>query len=296
MGTRSSAERQVRIALIQGREQGSSEADLAYTIARIREAAAGGAQVICTQELFNTPYFCRTQDPDLFDLAEPVPGPTTQALEAVAAELGVVLIASLFERRAAGVYHNTAAVIDADGRYLGKYRKMHIPQDPGFEEKFYFTPGDLGYRVWDTRFGKISVLICWDQWYPEAARLAALAGAEIIFYPTAIGWLPEEKAELGAAQHTAWETVQRGHAVANGCYVAAVNRTGSEGDTEFWGQSFVADYYGQVIERAPADAEVIVYADCDLKGLEAMRRMWPFFRDRRVDSFGDLSRRMIDAE
>jgi len=296
MGTRSTAERQVRIALIQGREQGSSQADLAYTIARIREAAAGGAQIICTQELFNTPYFCRTQDVTLFDLAEPVPGPTTQALELVAAELGVVLIASLFERRAAGVYHNTAAVIDADGSYLGKYRKMHIPQDPGFEEKFYFTPGDLGYRVWDTKFGKISVLICWDQWYPEAARLAALAGAEIIFYPTAIGWLPEEKAELGAAQHTAWETVQRGHAVANGCYVAAVNRTGTEGETEFWGQSFVADYYGQIVERAPVAEETIVYADCDLKALESMRRIWPFFRDRRVDSFGDLGRRMIDAD
>ena len=206
------------------------------------------------------------------------------------------MIASLFERRAAGVYHNTAAVIDADGSYLGKYRKMHIPQDPGFEEKFYFTPGDLGYRVWDTRFGKISVLICWDQWYPEAARLAALAGAEIIFYPTAIGWLPEEKAELGAAQHTAWETVQRGHAVANGCYVAAINRTGTEGKTEFWGQSFVADYYGQIVERAPVSEETIVFADCDLKALESMRRIWPFFRDRRVDSFGDLGRRMIDAD
>jgi N-carbamoylputrescine amidase len=296
MGQRSSTERQVRIALIQGSEQGSSSADLAYTIARIREAAAGGAQIICTQELFTTPYFCRTQDVDLFDLAEPVPGPTTAALESVAAELGVVLIASLFERRAAGVYHNTAAVIDADGRYLGKYRKMHIPQDPGFEEKFYFTPGDLGYRVWDTRFGKISVLICWDQWYPEAARLAALGGAEIIFYPTAIGWLPEEKAALGAAQHTAWETVQRGHAVANGCYVAAVNRTGTEGETEFWGQSFVSDYYGQIIQRAPVDAEAIVYADCDLKGLESMRRIWPFFRDRRIDTFAGLSQRMLDAE
>jgi N-carbamoylputrescine amidase len=290
------ATRKVRIALIQGREQGSQAADLEYTIARIREAAAQGAQVICTQEMFNTPYFCCTQDTDMFDLAEPIPGPTTESLAALAGELGVVIIAALFERRAAGVYHNTAAVIDADGAYLGKYRKMHIPQDPGFEEKFYFTPGDLGYKVWDTKFGKISVLICWDQWYPEAARLAALAGAEILFYPTAIGWLPEEKAELGAAQHTAWETVQRGHAVANGCYVAAVNRTGQEGETEFWGQSFVSDFYGQVIERAPVSEEAVLIADCDLKALEDMRRIWPFFRDRRIDTFSDLSRRMIDAD
>jgi N-carbamoylputrescine amidase len=286
----------VRIALIQGREQGSKQADLDTTIERIREAAASGAQIICTQELFNTPYFCRTQDTECFDLAESIPGPTTDALAAVAGELSVVIVAALFERRASGVYHNTAAVIDADGSYLGKYRKMHIPQDPGFEEKFYFTPGDLGYKVWDTRFGKISVLICWDQWYPEAARLAALAGAEILFYPTAIGWLPEEKAELGEAQHTAWETVQRGHAVANGCYVAAINRTGTEGETEFWGQSFVSDFYGQVMERAPVDSEAIVFADCDLKAQEEMRRIWPFFRDRRIDSFDGLSRRMIDED
>jgi len=288
-------EKTVRIALIQGREQGSPAADLDYTIARIREAAASGAQIICTQELFNTPYFCRTQDTALFDLAEPIPGATTAALEAVAAELGVVIIAALFERRAAGVYHNTAVVIDADGRYLGKYRKMHIPQDPGFEEKFYFTPGDLGYKVWDTKFGKISVLICWDQWYPEAARMAALAGAEIIFYPTAIGWLPEEKAQLGAAQHTAWETVQRGHAVANGCYVAAVNRTGTEGETEFWGQSFVSDFYGQIMQRSPVAEEHILIADCDLKALEDMRRIWPFFRDRRIDTYQGVTKRMLDS-
>ena len=286
--------RQVRIALIQGREQGSPTADLDYTVARIREAATSGAQIVCTQELFNTPYFCRTQDTELFDLAEPIPGATTELLEALAGELGIVIIAALFERRASGVYHNTAAVIDADGRYLGKYRKMHIPQDPGFEEKFYFTPGDLGYKVWDTKFGKISVLICWDQWYPEAARLAALAGAEIIFYPTAIGWLPEEKAEHGVAQHTAWEAVQRGHAVANGCYVAAVNRTGVEGETEFWGQSFVSDFYGQIVGRAPVSEEHILIADCDLKALEDMRRTWPFFRDRRIDTYDGMKSRMID--
>ena len=295
MAAEASIDRNVRIALIQVREQGSAEANLSYTIEQIREAAAGGAQIICTQELFTSPYFCLTQDTECFDLAEPIPGPTSGALAALAGELGVVIIGSLFERRAAGVYHNTAVVLDADGSYLGKYRKMHIPQDPGFEEKFYFTPGDLGYQVWDTRFGKISVLICWDQWYPEAARLAALAGAEIIFYPTAIGWLPEEKAELGEAQHTAWEVVQRGHAVANGCYIAAVNRVGVEGETEFWGQSFVADFYGQVMERAPIAEEAIVFANCDLKALEAMRRIWPFFRDRRIDSFGDLTKRMIDG-
>ncbi|MEM7791450.1 MAG: carbon-nitrogen hydrolase [Verrucomicrobiota bacterium] len=283
----------VRIALIQGSDQGSKDANLEYTIAKIREAAASGGQIICTQELFNTAYFCRTQDTAHFDLAEPVPGETTDRLSNLAEELGVVLIAATFERHRAGVYYNTAVVIDADGRYLGKYRKMHIPQDPGFEEKFYFTPGDLGYEVWDTRFGKISVLICWDQWYPEAARIAALKGAEIIFFPTAIGWLPEEKAELGAAQHNAWETIQCGHAIANGCYVAAVNRVGTEGATEFWGQSFVSDFYGQVLQRGPADSEAIILADCSLNELEKMRRIWPFFRDRRIDSFDEINQRMI---
>ncbi len=286
--------RKIRIGLIQGCEQGSKERDLNYTISKIRKAAKGGAQIICTQELFNTPYFCTIQDASFFYLAEPVPGDTTKVLCELAHELGVVIIASLFECRAPGVYHNTAAVIDADGCYLGKYRKMHIPQDPGFEEKFYFAPGDLGYQMWDTKFGKIGVLICWDQWYPEAARMAALAGAEILFYPTAIGWVPEEKVELGQAQHTAWETVQRGHAIANGCYVAAVNRTGVEGETEFWGQSFVADFYGQVMERAPVNEEAVVIADCDMAALEETRQMWPFFRDRRIDTFDGLTRRMID--
>ena len=284
----------VRIALIQGHDYGSPESSLARTIEHIREAAQGGAQIVCTQELFNLPYFCREQDPELFNLAEPVPGPTTEVLAELAEELGIVIIAALFEKRASGVYHNTAAVIDADGTYMGKYRKMHIPQDPGFEEKFYFSPGDLGYKVWDTKFGKIGVLICWDQWYPEAARLAALAGAEILFYPTAIGWLPDEKAELGEAQHNAWETVQCGHAVANGCYLAAVNRTGTEGSTEFWGQSFVADFYGQILGRASTTEDEILFADCDLKALESTRRIWPFFRDRRIDSFEGLTKRMID--
>ena len=223
----------VTLGLVQSRGFPTQHDSLAHHETLIHDAAAKGAQIVCLQELFLTPYFCTRQDPDLFDLAEPVPGPTTKRLQPLAKELGVVIIASLFEKRGPGLYHNTTAVIDADGTYLGKYRKMHIPQDPGFEEKFYFTPGDLGYRVWDTKFGRIGVLICWDQWYPEAARLTALQGAEILFYPTAIGWLPEEKPTLGQAQHTAWETVQRGHAVANGCYVAAVNRMGTEGETSF---------------------------------------------------------------
>ena len=286
----------VRVALLQGFDQGSYQANVAYTIARIREAALAGAKIICTQELFNLPYFCNLQDSKNFDLAESVPGPTTDRLSKLAKQLGVVLIASLFERRSSGVYHNTAAVLNADGSYLGKYRKMHIPQDPGFEEKFYFTPGDLGYKVWDTAFGKIGVLICWDQWYPEAARLAALRGAEILFYPSAIGWLKNEKGDLGIAQHNAWETIQCGHAVANGCYVATVNRVGKESEIEFWGQSFIADSYGQVMNRASADTDTIVYADCDLLGLEETRRDWPFFRDRRVASYSGISELMLDQE
>jgi N-carbamoylputrescine amidase len=244
--------------------------------------------------MFTTLYFCRTQDTAHFDLAEPMPGPTTSTLCALAAELGVVIVAAAFEKRAPGLHHNTAAIIDADGTLLGLYRKMHIPQDPGFEEKFYFTPGDLGFRAWKTRYGTIGVLICWDQWYPEAARLTALQGAEILFYPTAIGWLASEKDALGAAQHTAWETVQRGHGVANGCYVAAVNRIGMEGETEFWGQSFVSDYCGQILAKAAPDREEIVYADCDLKAMEDHRRIWPFFRDRRIDAYGGILDRWGD--
>jgi N-carbamoylputrescine amidase len=285
----------VRIALIQERAADSKAAALAGFKANVRESAAAGAQIICSQELFNTPYFCRTQDTDHFDLAEPVPGPTTEVLGQLAAELGVVIIASLFEKRGPGVYHNTAGVIDADGRLLGKYRKMHIPQDPGFEEKFYFTPGDLGYPVWQTAYGCIGVLICWDQWFPEAARMLALGGAQILFCPTAIGWLNEEKASEGEAQHSAWETVQRGHAVANGCYFAAVNRIGTEGKTEFWGQSFVADYHGRILARAPVGKSAVLKADCDLDALEQTRRIWPFLRDRRIDSYDGLRLRMIDG-
>jgi len=282
-----------RIALIQTHADPQPDQNLRRTVGLIRRAAAGGARIVCTQEMFTTPYFCRTQDPAHFDLAEPMPGHLTRELGELAAELEVVIVAAAFEKRAPGLHHNTAAVIDADGSLLGIYRKMHIPQDPGFEEKFYFTPGDLGFPAWRTRHGTIGVLICWDQWYPEAARLAALHGAEILFYPTAIGWLTDEKAELGTAQHCAWETVQRGHAVANGCYVAAVNRVGTEGSTEFWGQSFVSDFCGQVVARASAAQEEIVFADCDLAALEAHRRMWPFFRARRIEAYGGLSERWL---
>lgn len=286
----------MRLALLQLRDYGSTAKNVAQTIQRIAEAAAHGAEVACTQELFTTPYFCVTQDPAKFDLAEKIPGPTTETLCAAAKKYQITVIASLFENRGNEIYHNTAVIIDADGALLGKYRKNHIPQDPAFEEKFYFTPGDLGYRAWATRAGKLGVLICWDQWYPEAARLTALRGADVIFYPTAIGWLPEEKAKLGEAQHTAWETVQRGHAVANGCYIAAVNRVGREGSTEFWGQSFVANPYGQVVARGSVDREEILYVDTDAKAQSEFRRIWPFFRDRRIDTYGDLTKRLADEE
>jgi len=250
--------------------------------------------VVCTQELFAGPYFCRRQDPALFDLAEPVDGPSAQMLSKAAKDNGVVVVGSIFEARGGDVYHNTALVFDADGTRIGLYRKMHIPQDPGFEEKFYFTPGDTGFKAFDTRFGKIGVLVCWDQWYPEAARLTALAGAQVLIYPTAIGWLKDEKAALGSAQHCAWETVQRGHAVANGCFVAAVNRVGIEGETEFWGQSFVANPYGELIAKAGAEREETLIVPCDLNMQKDFRRIWPFFRDRRIDAYGDILRRRID--
>ncbi len=284
----------VKVALVQAAVNDDPAGVLAGTLATIRRAAAAGAQIVCLQELFLTRYFCRVQDPQLFDLAEPIPGPTTAALAEVARECGVVVIGSLFEARATGLYHNTAVVIDADGTVLGRYRKMHIPQDPGFEEKFYFTPGDTGFRVWKTRYGVIGVLVCWDQWYPEAARLAALKGAKILFYPTAIGWLETEKSRLGSAQHTAWETVQRGHAVANGCYVAAVNRVGVEDEIEFWGQSFVANPYGEIIGRAATDRDELLFVDCDMDLLEDFRRIWPFFRDRRIDAYADILKRFDD--
>ncbi len=275
------------------------EANLDKAVRRVREAADAGAQVVCLQELFRSQYFCQRQDAALFDLAEPVPGPTTERLARAAREAGVVVVASLFERRAAGVYHNTAAVLDADGALLGLYRKMHIPDDPLYFEKYYFTPGDLGFRAFDTRFARVGVLVCWDQWYPEGARLTALKGAEVLVYPTAIGWHPAEKAEYGRAQHEAWELIQRSHAVANGVYVAAVNRVGYEqagagGGLEFWGSSFVCDPFGAVLKRGSNDQEEIVVARCERRRSEEVRRNWPFLRDRRIDAYGDLTRRLID--
>ncbi|MEN9975634.1 MAG: hypothetical protein RLZZ282_1640 [Verrucomicrobiota bacterium] len=280
-----------RIALLQSTTFTTKSAAFDHHEALIREAAAAGAQIVVTQELFLTPYFCTSQDTAAFDLADTLPGPVTHRLNRLAGELGIVLVASLFEHRGPGLYHNTATIHDANGCLLGLYRKSHIPQDPSFEEKFYFTPGDTGWPVWDTAFGKLGVLICWDQWYPEAARLMALGGAQVLIYPTAIGWLPEEKSSLGAAQHCAWETVQRGHAVANGCYLAAVNRSGTHDSIEFWGQSFVANPYGEILAKASIHHEEILYQDLDFLALEEVRRIWPFFRDRRIDAYGDLTKR-----
>ncbi|GAA5496302.1 N-carbamoyl-D-amino acid hydrolase [Rubritalea halochordaticola] len=289
-----------RIALLQLTADPAPAVNIQKTEEAIHKAAAEGAQIICTQELFTTEYFCITQDTDNFDLAATIPGELTESHQALAKELGVVIVASGFEKRATGLYHNTAWVVDSDGTYLGSYRKSHIPQDPGFEEKFYFTPGDTGYKCFHTAFGKIGVLICWDQWYPEAARITALKGAEILIYPTAIGWLPEEKnlpsgnTTLGEAQHNAWQSVMCGHAVANGCYVCAINRVGTEGETEFWGQSFVSNHYGQVVDIAPVHDETILYHDIDLKALEDHRRIWPFFRDRRIDTYAPITERFLD--
>jgi N-carbamoylputrescine amidase len=271
------------------------EQNFESTLAAIREAARRGAQVICTQELFRSQYFCQREDQTLFDLAEPIPGPTTERLASLAKELGVAIVASLFERRAAGLYHNTAAVLDADGSLLGIYRKMHIPDDPLYYEKYYFTPGDLGFRAFQTRFGRIGVLVCWDQWYPEAARLTALEGASVLFYPTAIGWHPTEKAEYGEAQVSAWETIQRSHAIANGVYVASPNRIGHEGPKdgglEFFGSSFIADPFGRVLQKASQDRDEILIAEVDPAVQETTRRNWPFLRDRRIDAYQGLTHR-----
>jgi N-carbamoylputrescine amidase len=263
-------------------------------LARIGEAAAAGANVVCLQELFAGQYPCQSEDHARFDEAEPIPGPTSEALSRAAAEHGVVIVGSLFERRAAGLYHNTAVIFDADGRTAGVYRKMHIPDDPLFYEKFYFTPGDLGFRSFDTRFGRIGVCVCWDQWYPEAARLTALSGAQIIFYPTAIGWQESEKAEFGASQHTAWETMMRSHAIANGVFVGAANRTGVEGGLEFWGASFLANPNGNVLARAGHGVEETLLVECNFAQIDVVRTHWPFLRDRRIDAYGDLTRRYID--
>lgn len=288
----------VKVGLVQTRCGADVQANIQKAVQSTREAAAKGAQIVCLQELFASVYFCQVEDHKYFALAEEIPGPTTELFCALSRELGVVIIASLFEKRAAGLYHNTAVVIDADGTYLGKYRKMHIPDDPLFYEKFYFTPGDLGFRAWDTRFGRIGVCVCWDQWYPEAARLTALHGAQILFYPTAIGWHPSEKTQYGERQHSAWETVQRGHAIANGCYVAAPNRVGHEapdgGDgIQFWGQSFVADASGQIIKRASSSEEEIFVVELDLDALDTQRTHWPFLRDRRIDAYQGIEKRYL---
>ena len=289
----------VMLGLIQMTAGEDPEANLAKALTRIGAAAKKGAQIVCLQELFRSRYFCQSENPRNFKLAEPIPGPTTEALGRLAREREIVIVASLFEKRSAGIYHNTAVVIDADGAPVGKYRKMHIPDDPLYHEKFYFAPGDLGFQAWPTTQGKIGVCVCWDQWYPEAARLTALHGAEIIFYPTAIGWHPSEKKEFGAAQHAAWDTIQRSHAIANGCYVAVPNRVGYEapagGDgIEFWGQSFVCGPDGEIIAKGSAAEEEIVMADVDWSRVNEQRTHWPFLRDRRVDAYGELDQRMID--
>jgi N-carbamoylputrescine amidase len=285
------------IGLVQMRCSSDPEENLGKAEARIEEAARAGAQIVCLQELFRSEYFCREERAELFDLAEPVPGPTTERLGRLAQRLGVSIVASLFERRAPGLYHNTAAVLNPDGQLAGIYRKMHIPEDPLYFEKYYFTPGDLGYRAFDTPFARIGVLVCWDQWYPEAARLTALEGAEVLFYPTAIGWHPAEKEEHGAAQADAWRTVQRGHAIANGVYVAAVNRVGHEGGPpgglEFWGGSFVADPFGVVVAEAGRAQEQVLVAECSRRRIEDVRRNWPFLRDRRIDSYAGITARWL---
>jgi N-carbamoylputrescine amidase len=295
--------RKLTIGLIQMACMPDPEENLRRAELYVEAAADQGAEVICLPELFRTQYFCQREDAALFDLAEPVPGPSTQALGKIAKEKQVVVIAPIFERRAAGVYHNSAAIIDANGEVAGIYRKMHIPDDPGYYEKFYFTPGDLGFRAFDTRVGRLATLICWDQWYPEAARLAALQGASVLFYPTAIGWHPHEKAQHGEPQREAWRTIQRSHAIANGVYVAAVNRVGLEKPTsaqgaglEFWGTSFVSDPFGVVVKEASTDREELVLAEVDLARLEETRRNWPFFRDRRIDAYAGITERFLDEK
>jgi N-carbamoylputrescine amidase len=281
----------LRIALVQMSCEAEPQRNLDKALTRIGEAAARGAKVICLQELFRSRYFCQSEEVRSFDLAEPIPGPTTEALGAVAAARKVVVVGSIFERRTEGIYHNTAVVMDADGRLAGRYRKMHIPDDPHYYEKFYFTPGDLDFTAHRTAHATVGALVCWDQWFPEAARLVALAGAQIVFYPTAIGWERGEVEPVRRRQLQAWETVQRGHAIANGMFVAVVNRVGPEDSLEFWGNSFVVDPFGEVIARAGASAEEILVADCNLALIEETRRNWPFLRDRRIDAYGDLLRR-----
>lgn len=284
----------VKVGLVQMSASDDLEANLAKAVDRIEAAARKGAQIICLQELFRSRYFCQSEDHRKFELAETIPGPSTEALSEIARRESVVIVASLFERRAAGIYHNTAVVIDADGTIAGKYRKMHIPDDPLYYEKFYFTPGDLGFPSFQTRYAKIAALVCWDQWFPEGARLAALSGAQIIVYPTAIGWIPNEPKLVALNQRNGWELIQRSHAVANGVFVASVNRVGSEGKIKFWGNSFVAGPFGEFVARAKTEKDEIVIAKCDLGKIEETRQSWPFLRDRRIDAYGPILKRAID--
>ena len=289
----------IKLGLVQTACTADVAANVLHTEKLIRDAAKRGANIVCLQELFRSEYFCQAEKHDYFALAETIPGPTTQRFGKLAGELGIVLILPIFERRAAGLYHNSAVIFDADGSQAGVYRKMHIPDDPQFMEKFYFTPGDLGFRAWDTKFGRIGVLICWDQWYPEGARLTAMNGAQILFYPTAIGWLPSEKAAHGEKQYASWEVIQRSHAVANGCYVASVNRIGyetpeGEPGIEFWGRSFVADPSGTLIAQASTEKEETLVVEIDLAAVEEQRQVWPFLRDRRIDAYGDITKRYLD--
>lgn len=284
----------VVVALVQMSCVAEKGPNVRKALSRVAEAAAAGANIVCLQELFAGQYPCQSEDHARFCEAEPIPGPTSLALAAAAKEHGVVLVSSLWERRAPGLYHNTAVVFDADGATSGMYRKMHIPDDPSYYEKFYFTPGDLGFRSFDTRFGRVGVCVCWDQWYPEAARLTALSGAQILFYPTAIGWLLPEKHEYGICQHSAWETMMRSHAIANGVFVAAPNRTGVEGNIEFWGASFVSDPNGNILARAAHDREETILVECDFDRIDVVRTHWPFLRDRRIDAYGDLTKRYLD--
>ncbi len=292
--------RSFRVGLVQMSMSADPQANLEKAAAKVAEAAALGAQVVCLPEMYRTPYFCQREDAALFDLAEPADGPSAERLSAVARQAGVAVVVPIFEKRAPGLYHNSAVILDADGRRAGLYRKMHIPDDPAFYEKFYFTPGDLGFKAFDVRAGRIGTLICWDQWYPEGARLTALQGAQVLFYPTAIGWHPAEKAQHGAAQRDAWRTVQRGHAIANGVYVAAVNRVGhertvpGEAGLEFWGTSFLCDPFGVVIAEASVDREEILVGEVSAPRIEEVRRGWPFLRDRRIDAYAGLEKRFLD--
>ncbi len=289
-------DQRVKVGLVQMSCTADKAENLSKATLKIREAAEKGAQIVCLQELFTSLYFCDTENYDNFLLAESIPGPSTDALSVLAKELNVVIIASLFEKRAQGIYHNTTAVLDADGSYMGKYRKMHIPDDPGFSEKFYFTPGDLGYKVFKTKFATIGVLICWDQWYPEAARITSLMGAEILFYPTAIGWAHTQNEETNIEQYNAWQTIQRSHAIANGVHVVSVNRVGDEAGVKFWGGSFVANPFGSLLYKASHDDEEVIVQEIDLKKTDNYRTHWPFMRDRRIDSYEPVTKRYIDEE